>query len=147
MLSNHFLYKNKPPVHLLRPVWTCVSDNEGNRIWRSKTGSSQQELRSIKSTRKSSYTKYASKCRFQIAKKPNETGCKGVVRKFKSLFPHLNESTVRGFRKKSLKLAEKRNRSPEKLMVNLQRGRPLLLGNDIDEKVRKYIMTLRSKGR
>ena len=44
-----------------------------------------------------------------------------------------------------MKLAEKRSRSPEKSIVNLQRGRPLLLGNDIDEKVRKYIMTLRYK--
>ena len=45
-----------------------------------------------------------------------------------------------------MKLAEKRNRSPKKLIVNLQRGRPRLLGNDIDEKVRKYVMTLRYKG-
>ena len=56
---------------------------------------------------------------FKLRKKTNETGCKGAVRKFRSLFADLNESTVRGFRKKSLKLAEKRNRSPEKLMVNL----------------------------
>ena len=83
---------------------------------------------------------------FSYCKKPNETGCKPAARKFKSLFRDLNESTVRGFRKKYLKLAEKRNRSPEKLIVNLQHGRPLLLGNDIDKKVRKYIMTLRSKG-
>ena len=56
---------------------------------------------------------------------------------------------VRGFQIKHLdqiKLAEKRNRSPEKLIANLQRGRPLLLGNDIDEKVRKYVMTLRYIG-
>ena len=45
-----------------------------------------------------------------------------------------------------MKLAEKRKRSPEKLIVNLQRGRPLLLANDIDEKVRNYLMTLRYKG-
>ena len=37
-----------------------------------------------------------------------------------------------------MKLAEKRNRSPEKSIVNLQGGKPLLLGNDIDENVRKY---------
>ena len=56
---------------------------------------------------------------------------------------------VHGFQKKYLaqmKLAEKRSRYPEKSIVNLQRGRPLLLGNDIDEKVRKYIMTLRYEG-
>ena len=40
-----------------------------------------------------------------------------------------------------MKLAEKRSRSLEKSIVNLQRGRPLLLGNDIDEKARKYRMT------
>ena len=45
-----------------------------------------------------------------------------------------------------MKLAEKRNRSPEKSIVNLQRGKPLLLSNDSDENVRKYIMTLRYKG-
>ena len=45
-----------------------------------------------------------------------------------------------------MKLAGKRNRSPEKSVVNLQRGRPLLLGNDTDEKVRKYVMSLRYKG-
>ena len=45
-----------------------------------------------------------------------------------------------------MKLAEKRSRSPEKSIVNLQHGRPLPLGNDIDENVRKYIMTLRYKG-
>ena len=45
-----------------------------------------------------------------------------------------------------MKLAEKRSRSPEKSIVNLQHGRPLPLGNDIDKNVRKYIMTLRYKG-
>ena len=38
-----------------------------------------------------------------------------------------------------MKLSEKRSRSMENSIVMLQRGRPLLLGNDIDEKVRKYI--------
>ena len=45
-----------------------------------------------------------------------------------------------------MQLAEKRSRSPEETIVNLKRGRPLLLGNDVDEEVRKYIMTLRYKG-
>ena len=112
-------------------------------------GAVNRNVKSIKSTRKSSYTKYTSKCRFQVAKYANETGSSAAVRKFKSQFPDLNESTVFGFWKTYLaqmKLAEKRSRSPEKSIVNLQRGRPLLLGNDIDEKVRKYIMTLRYKG-
>ena len=78
-----------------------------------------------------------------------ETGCSAAVRNFKSLFPGLNKSTVRGFQKKYLpqmKLTEKRSRSPEKSIVKLQRGRPLPLGNDIDENMRKYIMTFRYNG-
>ena len=46
-----------------------------------------------------------------------------------------------------MKIVEKRNRSAEKLIVNLQHERSLLLSNDIDEKVRKYIVTLRYTGR
>ena len=102
-----------------------------------------RNVRSIKYTQKSSYKKYASNYCFQIAKYANETGYSGAVQKFKSLFPDLNGSTVRRLQKKYLdqmKLAEKRSRSPEKSIVNSQRGRPLLLGNDIDEKVRKYIV-------
>ena len=102
-----------------------------------------RNVRSIKYTQKSSYKKYASNYCFQIEKYANETGYSGAVQKFKSLFPDLNGSTVRRLQKKYLdqmKLAEKRSRSPEKSIVNSQRGRPLLLGNDIDEKVRKYIV-------
>ena len=84
-----------------------------------------RNVKSIKSIRRSSYTKYTSKRRFQIAKYANEACYSAAVRKFKSLFPDLNESMVRGFRKKHLaqmKLAEKRSRSPETSIVNLQRG-------------------------
>ena len=36
--------------------------------------------------------------------------------------------------------------SPENSIVNLQCGRSILLGNDIDEKVRKFIMSSPYKG-
>ena len=75
-------------------------------------GAVNRNVKSIKSTRKSSYTKYISKRRFQIAKYVNETGCSAAVRKFKSLFPDLNESTVRAFWEKypaQMKLSEKRS--------------------------------------
>ena len=45
-----------------------------------------------------------------------------------------------------MKLSEKKSKSPEKSIVNLQHGRPLLLGNDIDEKVKEYVINLRYKG-
>ena len=112
-------------------------------------GSSQQECEINQIYSKGTYKKYTSTCHFQIAKYANETGCGAAVWKFKSLFPELNKSMVCGFPKKYLNqmnLAEKRNRSPEKSIVNLQPQRPLVLGNDNAEKVRKYIMTLQYKG-
>ena len=104
-----------------------------------------RNVRSIKSTRKSSYKKYTPKRGFQIAKYSNETGCSAAVQEFKLLLPELNENKVHGFWKKNLdqtKLVEKRNRSSPKSIVNLQRGRPLLPDNDIDENVSKYITVL-----
>ena len=87
-------------------------------------GTVNRNVRSIKSTRKSSYKKYTSRCRFKITKYANETGYSATVRKFKPLFPNLlNKSTVHGCRNKYLhqmKDAEKRNRSPEKSTVNLE---------------------------
>lgn len=109
-----------------------------------------RNVRSIKSTQKSSYKKYTSKRRFQIAQYINETGCSTAAQKFKSLLPDLSKSMVHGFWKKyldQLKLAEKRTKSLEKLINNIQSGSPILLGSDIDEKVSKYIIALRYKGR
>ena len=57
-------------------------------------GSVNRNVRSVKSTQKSSYKKYTSKRRFQIAKYANETGCSAVARKFKSLFPDYSLSGV-----------------------------------------------------
>ena len=44
-----------------------------------------------------------------------------------------------------MKLVETSNRSRAKSIVNLQRARPQLLDNDIDENVSKYIVVLRYK--
>ena len=105
-------------------------------------------VESIKPTR-SSYKKYSPKDRYKIGKYANDTGSTAAVRKFKDKFPKLNESTVREFRKKyqdQLKSAEKNGNAPDKELIPLRRGRPLLLGSDIDEKVRKFIMALRYRG-
>ena len=71
------------------------------------------------------------------------------MRKFRSKFPTLNESTVREFRKKYLdesKSASNNNRFPQKSILPLPRGRPLLLGVKIDEGVRKFVSALRYRG-
>ena len=87
--------------------------------------------------------------RYQIGKFAGEMGDVAVVRNFKNKFPKLNESTVRGFRKKYqliLKRSTKTGMSPAKEIVAQRRGRPLLLGNNIDEKVRAFLLALRNRG-
>ena len=98
---------------------------------------------------RTTYRKYSPRDPYIIGKYANETGSTAAVRKFMSKFPNLNESTVREFRKKyldQLKSASKNNRSPQKSILPLPRGRPLLLGVKIDEGVRKFHSALRYRG-
>ena len=67
----------------------------------------------------------------------------------KKTYPNLNESTVRGFRKRyesQIKEASKNKRSPKKVIINKLRGRPCLLGSKIDPLVQKYLKSTRYKG-
>ena len=51
---------------------------------------------------RTTYRKYSPGDRYIIGKYANETGSTAAVRKFRSKFPNLNESTVREFRKNYL---------------------------------------------
>ena len=73
----------------------------------------------------------------------NETGTKSAVRKFKGRFPKL---TVRSFKKKYLDQVKNQSFSTSESITVLRRRRPLLLGSEIDEKVRKFIISLRYRG-
>ena len=72
-----------------------------------------------------------------------------MTRKWKKTFPNLNESTVRGFRKRyeaQIKDAHRKKKSPKKVIVNKLRGRSCLLGYKIDPLVQNYIKATRYKG-
>ena len=99
---------------------------------------------------RTTYRKYSPQDRYIIGKYTNETGSTADVRKFRSKFPNLNESTIREYWKKylnQLKSASKNNRSPQKSILPLPRGRPLVLGLKIDEGVRKFLSALQYHGR
>ena len=67
----------------------------------------------------------------------------------KKTYPNLNESTVRGFRKRyeaQIKDAHRKKKSPKKVIVNKLRGRPCLLGDKIDPLVQNYLKATRYKG-
>ena len=60
----------------------------------------QNEIAQKKSNRKTSYQKYYVEDRFKIGKYASENGATAAVRKFKTLYPDMKESTIRGFKSK-----------------------------------------------
>ena len=109
-----------------------------------------QQVSSLKNKRKSSYFKWEDKDRYAVGKYALENGPAAAVRKFKTRFPILNESTARSFRKKvedEIKKAGKEKRQPRKEIAkySLPTGRPLLLGY-LDHKVQSYLKALSNRG-
>lgn len=73
-----------------------------------------------------------------------------ALRKFKSDYPNLNESTIRSFKTKyqdDLKKAEREKREPNKTIekYSSRTGRPLLLG-ELDSMVQTYLIAQSKKG-
>ena len=61
----------------------------------------------------------------------SEDGATAAVRKFKTLYRHMKESTVRGFKstcQEELKKAMRQSRAMTKALPEKKRGRPLMLG-------------------
>ena len=97
------------------------------------------------------YITYSSTDRADIGKNCSQHGPASTVRNYKDMFPNLNESTVRGMKKKyneTLNLT-KRKLDFEGDITELhpkKRGRPLLVGAELDTKVQKYVTVLRDNG-
>ena len=100
--------------------------------------------------RQPQYHKWTEKERYDIGKYAAENGNINAVRKFNPEFPSLSESTVRSFKKKYYEqLREKSKEELDKSQTiprySQKTGRPLLLG-ELDEMVRKYLLTLSKRG-
>ena len=96
-----------------------------------------------------SYKVYSDKDRFSIGKNASIYGTASAVRKWKKTYPHINESTVRGFKKRyeaQIRDENRKKKSPRKVIFNKLHGRPCLLGNKIDPLVQKYLKATRYKG-
>ena len=95
------------------------------------------------------YIKWTDKERFNVGKYASQNGIAAAVRHYRSKYKHLNESTVRGFKKcveKELEIATKNKSNPrEKLPIQVQ-GIPLILGDEIDQKVQLYIKQVSKRG-
>ena len=99
--------------------------------------------------KRESYVKYMPEDCYKIRKYGNENGPAAAVRKFKSRFPKLNESTVRSLRQKyqyELTRSKQKDTILEPRIPREPTERPLLLGNKIDAMVQKYIIASGNRG-
>ena len=98
---------------------------------------------------RASYQAYSDKDRFLIEKDASIYVPSSATRKWKKTYSNLHESTVRGFRKcreAQIKDVHRKKKSPKKVIVNKLRGRPCLLGDEIDPLVQNYLKVTRHKG-
>ena len=96
-----------------------------------------------------SYKAYSDKDRFSIGKDASMYGPASTTRKWKKTYPNLNESTVRGFKKRyeaHINDADRKKKSPKKVIVNKLQGRPCLLCDKIHPLVQNYLKATRHKG-
>ena len=94
---------------------------------------------------------YSPRERAEIGKLACNIGATAAARRISKKFEGINESTVRGFKKSYLnELRAKRLREEEDLTAEelplKKRGRPLLLGKQLDEALQQYIIKLREHG-
>lgn len=99
--------------------------------------------------KRGTYKKYTDQERFIIGRYASENGATCTVRKYKKQFPKLNESTVRSMKQKyeeELKRAVHEKREIQNVITQKKRGRPLLLGEELDTKIQSYLKAVRLRG-
>ena len=98
------------------------------------------------------YDHFTAEEKAQIGMRASEHGVSATVRYFSKVFRacSLKESSVRTWKKKYLQELEKKRREGKEMtvneLVNKKRGRPLLLGDELDKQVQAYITSLREHG-
>ena len=88
---------------------------------------------------------YADSDKRKIAMYAAQNGVANAVRKFQKEHTTLNESTVRPWVKK-LKLEMKTNQDATSISIGVKRGRPILLSDELDCKLRTILVNLRTAG-
>ena len=87
------------------------------------------------------YKVYSDRDRLSIGKNEIINGTASIVRRWKKIYPHINESTVLGFKKPYEGQIKNEIRQKKYPMIRL-----CLLGNKIDPLVQKYLIAIRCKG-
>ena len=106
------------------------------------------ELLKYRKPKRGSYDLFTEEEKAKIARSASEIGVTSTIRKLSKSFPGrtLKESTVRTWMNKYKKELVFRKRSGKdvdiKRLENRRRGRPLLLGQEIDRQVQMYLFSL-----
>ena len=105
-----------------------------------------------KTQKRGQYKKYTAQEKAKVAKRAAECGVTNSIRHFASEFSTrpLNEGTVRVWvkhYKKELSVRKRGNKSMDvEALESKKRGRPLLLGTELDSRVQEYVKALREFG-
>ena len=96
------------------------------------------------------YVKFSNEAYLVIARYAAENGLAASLRHFVSCFPYLKESSIRTWRNLyQTELSRKRKVKDDSDILELpqkKKGRPLLLGDKLDDQVKSYVQYLRTKG-
>lgn len=92
-------------------------------------------------------TSFTPEDRARIGKYASENGNAAAVKKFKATH-EIGESTVRLFKKKYMEEIKKRENPEDEVttLPTLRRGRKVMLGEELDAKVKNYVLVLRNAG-
>ena len=140
----------KPASMLPTPNQAQLAPNVLREVNQVVTEALQREEEGSKKTgTKRKYTKsFMPEDRATIGKYAVENGNAATVKKFKATHD-IGESTVRFFKRRYLEEIKK-NKNPDTTDVRsvpvLKRGRKVMLGEELDEKVKTYVQVLRSNG-
>ena len=101
--------------------------------------------------KRESYQKLSEEKKAEVGRYAAENGVGAAVRHFaKELPKSLNESTVRGMKRRYLEeLSRKRKAGENPTVESLpqrKRGRPLMLGDTLDQKIQAYLRAIRENG-
>ena len=97
------------------------------------------------------YQQLSNELKAKIGKHASENGNSAAARHFsKVLGKELNPSTIRGLKKVYLEEMSRKRKAGEDMTITSlpakRRGRPLLLGEELDQKVQQYLRAIRKSG-
>ena len=138
---------------LLDPAGPLSSELSPSAIAEANTAVNRVQQAKAKETKKRGpYIKFDEKTKIKIGKYSSENGVHAAARHFSmELGKNINPSTIRGFKRAYLQEMNRKRRADEDdlTVTSLpakKRGRPLLLGEELDRKIQLYLRAIRESG-